>query len=264
MEVMKLSDVIQTKSTTENHSKGEIRENGESKCRECGEHIENFRQECIVPDFMGGALWYPWYAVCESCLERLELLGDQAEPSQSEKREREYLSICPLAMRETDASRLNYDLIHKVCSMPLSKKGLIFNGKTGTGKTRTMWLLVRELMVNRGLNVRVYDSTELKNELLEAREKRYAYKDLIEALVRCDILCIDDLGKEKTSDTWEQDLFAIIDRRTLNYKPMVITTNFVRGDMKEHYRNQGTLEPMFRRLAECFNLIPFKTLTRLN
>ena len=264
MEPMKLSDVIQTRNTKENHSKGDKRNNGNKNCKECGKGIEEFWQECIVPDFMGGALWYPWYPICSPCLEKAETEGMSVEKSVTEKRESEYLTICPLAMRETDMSRLNYHKVQKVLDHPLSKRGLILNGKTGVGKTRTLWLMVRELMVHRGLLCRVYDASELKNELLSSRERKYAYKDLIEGLVRCDVLCIDDLGKEKTSDTWEQDLFAIIDRRTMNHKPMIITTNFISKDMSSYYKNAGTVEPMIRRLRDFFDLITFTTTNRLN
>ena len=160
-------------------------------------------------------------------------------------------------MRETDASRLDQEKIKRVLDHQLNGRGLLIIGKTGMGKTRSMWLLVRELMVNRGRDVRVYSSSELKELLSNAHLQRHAHKDTIEGIIRCDVLCIDDLGKEKSSDSWEQDLFTIIDKRMLNKKPVVITSNFNGDLMIAKYNDVHKIEPMVRRLREFCDTVSF-------
>ena len=249
MEPVRIGELLTTKTSL--HSKGEVRSLGRQICRDCSDPIEDFEQECVVEDFGGEPLWYPWYPLCPNCLDQREQEGHvDSAPTPCERRENEFMDMCPPAMRETDASRLCSKKLNQVLSHELNGKGMLIIGKTGMGKTRSMWLLVRELMVNRGRDVRVYSASELKEDLTQAHLTRHAHKDMIEGLTRCEVLCIDDLGKEKTSDSWEQDLFTIVDRRMLNKKPIIITSNFNGKLMIDKYSDIHKIEPMVRRLRE--------------
>jgi predicted ATPase len=259
--LQQLGQVIAPTSTP-TASKGDTRSLGQNDCRECGDSIDDFVQECVAPDF-GDGLWYPWYPVCPNCLERLEGQAESNDnkPSARKKYEDIFMEMCPLSMQETDASRLNPAKLNKVLEHQVNGRGIIMHGKTGMGKTRVMWLLIRELVVNRMRDVRVFDVTELKEALAQSHNSRYAHKDLIEGLCRCDVLCIDDLGKEKASDAWEQDLFSLVDRRALHKKPLIITTNFVGDSLKSRYTDIHRAEPMVRKLKDscdsvCFDRYP--------
>lgn len=242
-------------SDTPKASKGETRSLGEQECKDCNVLIPDFVQECVVPDF---DMWYPWYPLCDKCLERNEQESEDSDPTPCQKREKEYMIMCPASMRETDASRFNVAKLQTVLDHKLHKKGLILHGKTGMGKTRHMWLLIRELMVNRGRDVRVYDAIEMKENLAEAHTRKFAHKDMINGLVACDVLCIDDLGKEKPSEAWEQDLFTIIDRRMLHQRPIVITTNFVGDSLTQRYGDIERMEPLVRKLRDSCDSVSFE------
>jgi predicted ATPase len=258
MALVQIGELLSPK-TSQVVSKGTIKSLGQKICEDCSDTIEDFKQECVVENFGGEPLWYPWYPLCENCVDRREQEGGcDSAPTPSERREKEFLEMCPLAMRETDASRLDQDKVKAVLNHKLSSKGLLILGKTGMGKTRSMWLLIRELMVNRGIgDVRVFSSSELKDMLTQSHLQRHAHKDTIEGLVRCRVLCIDDLGKEKSSDSWEQDLFTIVDRRMLNKKPIIITSNFNGKLMIEKYNDVHKIEPMVRRLREFCDTVSF-------
>lgn len=255
-----IGEVIAPK-TIQRASKGDIRSLGENPCRKCNEIIPDFKQECVAPDFADG-LWYPWYPLCEPCLETEERgANEPREVKHDNKMEKEFLEMCPPAMLETDVSRLNKPLVDKVLNHQLDGKGLILIGKTGMGKTRTMWLLVRDLMVKRGREVRVHEAMELKEMLGQSHNTRYAHRDMIEGLCKCDVLCIDDLGKEKPTDAWEQDLFTIINKRMNYKKPLVITTNFVGSSIAQRYLDVHKIEPLIRRIRQFCDGVSFNNYT---
>ena len=235
--------------TTQVASKGEKRNLGKKECKECGEVVQDFVQECIAPDFN---LWYPYFPVCEPCLARLEEGEKVEDVDVGSKLESEFASICPPEMLETDASRLNQRALQKALSEKLNRKGILLHGSTGTGKTRIMWLLVRELIVARSMSVRVYNSGELKEQMIEAYRQKLSQQDMMSKLLSCDVLCIDDLGKEKMTDAWKEMLFNVIDKRTIYHKPMIITTNYVGKSFSELFTDKNMADPVIRRLREFF------------
>lgn len=242
--------------TTQRVSKGTTRSLGRCVCKRCNCDIEDFVQECVAPDF-GSGLWYPWYPLCPECLKIEEENAETPLPSGISKLEKEFHAMCPPAMLETDASRLNQTALHKVLDHKMNGRGLILVGKTGMGKTRSMWLMVRELMVNRGRHVSVHEATELKEILSQAYSRVNQHKYLIDGVCKADVLCIDDLGKEKPSDAWEQDLFTILDRRYTHKRPTIITTNFIGDSFINRYNDVKRMETVVRRMRDMCDGVTF-------
>lgn len=56
--------------------------------------------------------------------------------------------------------------------------------------------------------------------------------EIMNELSEVPLLILDDMGKEKWSEWVETTMFAIIDNRYSNLKPMVITTNKTRTDLR--------------------------------
>lgn len=247
--MQKIGELIQSQST-KGDSKGDKRNLKDQVCKECGVVVQNFVQECMAPSFN---LWYPYFPVCEPCLNLLENgVEEEVKPDIGLKLESNFSGMCPPEMMETDASRLNQKALQRVLSEKLERKGILLHGQTGTGKTRMMWLLVRELIVARGKSVRVYNSADLKEKMLEAYRNKQSQQELLSVLLSCDILCIDDLGKEKMTDAWKELLFNVIDKRTLYHRPMIITTNYVGKSFSELFTDKNMADPVIRRLREFF------------
>ena len=57
--------------------------------------------------------------------------------------------------------------------------------------------------------------------------------DVLDKYSSCELLILDDLGSEKTSDFTIQSLYLIIDRRYRNLKPTIITTNLTLPEIGE-------------------------------
>lgn len=59
--------------------------------------------------------------------------------------------------------------------------------------------------------------------------------DLIDSMATCEFLLLDDLGKEKASDTALPLIFQVINSRYESMLPTVITTNLTMADIKKNY-----------------------------
>lgn len=132
--------------------------------------------------------------------------------------------------------------------------GLIFIGKFGTGKTHLAFAIANYLL-NKGVPV-VYETLiNLMEQVKFGYEKDadIGYYEIIRLYCECDLLIIDDLGKEKLSDWVLEKLFQIINTRYENMLPILITTNYNEKEIIKRlsYNNDGiAAESLVSRLNE--------------
>lgn len=113
-----------------------------------------------------------------------------------------------------------------------SKENLLFYGSAGTGKTFISHCIAKELL-DKGHLV-VYKTAE--DLIQNLRNIRFnGEKDLENLLINCDLLIIDDLGTEETNDFSSTELFNILNKKLLNEKKMIISTNFGLEDILKNY-----------------------------
>jgi DNA replication protein DnaC len=75
------------------------------------------------------------------------------------------------------------------------------------------------------------------------RNERESEKDIMNALLHCDLLVLDDVGSEKVSD-WVLDvLFRMVDGRYRQKKPILYTTNLNPKELK-HQLNERIYDRM--------------------
>lgn len=86
----------------------------------------------------------------------------------------------------------------------------------------------------------------------EDRKYRESEEDIIKRLVYCDLLVLDDVGKEARQDPRfvQRTLFAIIDGRYSRNMPMILTANKTPEQLKSHLGHAGTDEASFDRVWE--------------
>ncbi|WP_055071950.1 ATP-binding protein [Clostridium massiliamazoniense] len=133
----------------------------------------------------------------------------------------------------------NYDRIQNsyLNNFHNNNMNLLFFGNSGTGKSFFSHCIAKYLMDNGFLVVYRTADELLKtlNELRFSKDKSSTLKDLEALLYDCDLLIIDDLGTELISDYNVTEFFTFLNKKLLNNKKMLISTNFSLNRIKENY-----------------------------
>ncbi len=105
-------------------------------------------------------------------------------------------------------------------------RGLWFMGPVGTGKT-TLAMLVSKGALGAGRSVAIYSLPRLLNEIRETHRADRSHVDLLDRLTAVDLLHIDDVGAERTTDWVLEELYSIVNARYEDQRSVVITTNIL-------------------------------------
>ncbi len=110
---------------------------------------------------------------------------------------------------------------------------LLLYGKTGLGKTH-LSLAIAGNAVEEGYGV-IYSSAQNLFNKLEKDKFGKADANTEEAILDCDLLIIDDLGAEFTTQFTVSALYNIINSRELESKPTIISTNLMPEQLTKAY-----------------------------
>ena len=110
-------------------------------------------------------------------------------------------------------------------------RGLWFYGDVGTGKT-SLAMLVSQAAEAAGRSVAVYSVPRLLAEIKDTYEadSTGSYMDLFRRLSAVDLLHLDDLGAERTTEWVLEQLYAIVNERWQDERAIVVTTNLTSLD----------------------------------
>jgi DNA replication protein DnaC len=113
-------------------------------------------------------------------------------------------------------------------------RGLWFMGDVGTGKT-TLAMLASKAALDTGRSVAIYSLPRLLAEIRKTFDdsSERSYLELLERLAEVDLLHVDDVGAEKTSEWVLEQLYAIVNARYEDERAMVITTNLNHEELSE-------------------------------
>lgn len=130
--------------------------------------------------------------------------------------------------------------------------GIYLHGRNGSGKT-TLACAAALICLRNGLSVRFAVASKLLDELREFGEGQ---RDLLAGLAKCDLLVVDDLGKEgAATPRAAEKLFDLFNDRyneqTLaNPRPIIVTSNFPRNDVANRVSQGGAGVAIASRLKE--------------
>jgi len=148
-----------------------------------------------------------------------------------------YYQASPEALHAAQAA-LQKSRQYAASFSPETTENLLFCGKTGLGKTHLCTSIAREL-IERGFDV-VYESAQ---SLFSAMRQHHFQPDeqtaaRTERFFSCDLLILDDLGAEATSQTSVSFLYDIVNTRINRGKPMIVNTNLSRQDITKKYTDR--------------------------
>ena len=153
-----------------------------------------------------------------------------------------------------EAEKALYETGKKFCDsfsiMQEKGKGLLFAGECGTGKTFLANCICNELKA-KGYGILSFSMSDYFNKIRKSIDDEEKLK---EAVKEADLLFIDDLGSEqinrKDGALWgEEKLFNLFDIRYRAKKPILITTNLNKEQLKEHLKVNNA-DKIFSRLNE--------------
>ncbi len=130
--------------------------------------------------------------------------------------------------------------------------GLLILGPCGVGKTHLAVSIIRSLMLRYGTWCVFYDFRELLKQIQSSFNPvaRTTEWQILEPVLQCEVLLLDDLGAERPTD-WVRDTFAyIINQRYNQRRTTLITSNFKDGESKRRKLNDGSIVAGEETLAE--------------
>lgn len=132
-------------------------------------------------------------------------------------------------------------------------KGLLYFGKSGTGKTFTTGAIANRIR-ERGFTVLYMTAVELMDAV---KEKDYS-KNADDSETKCqlikdvDLLVIDDLGTELATPYTASALFDIVNYRSGLEKPVIYSTNFELSQLSKRYHDR-----IFSRITGSVKLVEY-------
>ena len=174
-------------------------------------------------------------------------------------------SAVPPAMRESDwghAELLNRAQIERVLAHQVGAKGLLLSGRTGRGKTRSMWALMRRLAHEEARDIRYFHASDWFSQLQACLTYgRDDARGWVDAVARRPVVFIDDLGQEAIQTArseWAMSWFMrFLDIRVSERLPLYVTTNLDAQGIAERGASSVRGDPMVRRLMEICEPIKF-------
>lgn len=135
-------------------------------------------------------------------------------------------SRCPQRFHQATLDALDADVREQIDGWRRQhpRPNLVFVGPVGTGKTFAALAAVRDDFLDRGLDVKFLPVVEAL-DLLRPGGPEYAMDDLLDAAR----LVLDDLGTERPTDWTAERLGALINRRWMEERPVIATTNLEPG-----------------------------------
>lgn len=112
---------------------------------------------------------------------------------------------------------------------PVADRGIFLIGPPGVGKTHLTVAVLRALIEQKGARGVFYDTRELLRVIRSTYDPalRESERDVLRPVMTADVLVLDDLGSEKTSEWVDETLNLIVNTRYSEKRLTLFTSNYV-------------------------------------
>jgi DNA replication protein DnaC len=153
----------------------------------------------------------------------------------------------PIAEMDSEITRKIRTFVRDIGMNLDNGKSLWFFGEVGTGKT-SLAMLISKTALDSGRSVAIYSMPRLLADIRATFDDRspHSYMELFDRLTTVDLLHIDDVGAEKTSEWVLEQVYAIINERWQEERSIIVTTNLLDEELKAQIgpRTVSRLEDM--------------------
>lgn len=117
-----------------------------------------------------------------------------------------------------------------------NSKSIYMHGDTGLGKTH-LSLAIAGVVINKGFGVIYGSAQNLFTKLENEKFGKTTPSDISaeEAMLECDLLIIDDLGAEFSTQFTVSAVYNIVNTRISEGKPTIINTNLTAKELEDKY-----------------------------
>ena len=122
-------------------------------------------------------------------------------------------------------------------SFPADGQSLVFSGATGLGKT-FLSACVARVVAERGFSVSYAPVGQLFAAFEEDKFRPQPDAARTEDVFACDLLIIDDLGTEMTTQFTVSALYQVVNGRLLSGRPTIVSTNLPDSELEARYSAQ--------------------------
>jgi DNA replication protein DnaC len=113
-------------------------------------------------------------------------------------------------------------------AFPVVERGLFFLGDPGVGKTHLAAAIVKQVVLTRGARALFYDTRDLLKVIRSTYNAvvKTTELEVLRPVMDADLLVLDDLGAEKTSEWVEETLNLIVNTRYNERRLTIFTSNY--------------------------------------
>ena len=134
-------------------------------------------------------------------------------------------------------NRTYHDTLSYAQNFTCTSPSLLFVGATGLGKTYLSACIARTV-ADRGFSVSYAPVGQLMAAFENEKFRPQPDTSCTEEYFSCDLLIIDDLGTEMTTQFTISALYRILNTRLMGAKPTIVSTNLPLGDLSARYSEQ--------------------------